>query len=167
MVRSKSREGFTLLEVGMALLIAGLVISGVYGLISVSVQAERESVVLSNAVHLAKIKMAQIDSSSILDSDTSSGEIPGYPGFEYETEIKEEQLNLMKLAMGEENKNAKPADLLGGDPKMAELMKKRSGNVGSNTLGLIRVFRVRVTIKYPLGYEKNDYTVQTFKAAKY
>ena len=67
---------------------------------------QRQSISLTNAVFLAKIKLAQIDATPKLETTSSKGDIPGYVGYRYEVEIKEEELDLLKLA--ENPKNAKP-----------------------------------------------------------
>ncbi|EMO59629.1 hypothetical protein LEP1GSC161_3713 [Leptospira santarosai str. CBC1416] len=40
---------------------------------------------------------------SVLQSDKTTGDIPGYPGYSFETAINEEEMDLMKLA-GKESK---------------------------------------------------------------
>ncbi|ONF92469.1 type II secretion system protein [Leptospira santarosai] len=161
------RRGFNLIEVSIALALAGIAMTYTYMVISNGIRQQRTAVVISNAVHLAKIKMAQIDSVSVLQSDKTTGDIPGYPGYSFETAINEEEMDLMKLA-GKESK--KPEDLLGGrDSEMNKLIMKRSGqaNQGGATAGIIRVFRIKVTIKYPVGNGTESYTAETFKSAQY
>ncbi|TGK35017.1 prepilin-type N-terminal cleavage/methylation domain-containing protein [Leptospira gomenensis] len=164
---SNFRHGFNLVEVSIALALAGIAMTYTYMVISNGIKQQRMAAVVSNAVHLAKIKMAQIDSVSVLQSDKTTGEIPGYPGYSFETVIGEEDMDLLKLA-GKEGK--KPEDLLGGrDSEMNKLIMRRSGqaNQGSSTAGIIRVFRIKVTIKYPTGSGTEAYTAETFKSAQY
>lgn len=169
--KKRIRPGFTLLEVAMALAIGGFAMVFTYSLIAKGIQMQKEAVLISNAVHLAKIKMAQVDASTNMESDVSKGEIPGYPGYKFETSIKEEEMDLLKLAMGgdaEELKEKAPKDLLGDkDANLNDILKKRGQAQGSETGGLIKVFRVKVTITYPLGGKDADYTVETFRATKY
>ncbi|MBW0434865.1 type II secretion system protein [Leptospira yasudae] len=161
------RKGFNLIEVSIALALAGIAMTYTYMVISNGIRQQRMASVVSNAVHLAKIKMAQIDSVSVLQSDKTTGEIPGYPGYSFETQIGEEDMDLLKLA-GKEGQ--KPEDLLGGrDSEMNKLIMRRSGqaNQGASTAGIIRVFRIKVTIKYPTGSGTEAYTAETFKSAQY
>ncbi|WP_228005153.1 type II secretion system protein [Leptospira borgpetersenii] len=161
------RSGFNLIEVSIALALSGIAMTYTYMVIANGIRQQRMATVISNAVHLAKIKMAQIDSVSVLQSDKTTGDIPGYPGYSFETMINEEEMDLMKLA-GKENK--KPEDLLGGrDSEMNKLIMQRSGqaNQGAATVGIIRVFRIKVTIKYPTGNGTESYTAETFKSAQY
>ncbi|MCC5815659.1 MAG: prepilin-type N-terminal cleavage/methylation domain-containing protein [Leptospira sp.] len=168
---NKRRAGFTLLEVAMALAIGGVAMVYTYKLIAQGIQMQKEAVLVSNAVHLAKIKMAQVDASTDMESDVTKGDIPGYPGYSFETSIKEEELDLLKLAMGGDSQDLKdkaPKDLLGDkDANLNEILKERGQAQGSETGGLIKVFRVKVSITYPQGGKDTTYSVETFRATKY
>lgn len=121
-----------------------------------------------NAVFLAKIKMAQLDATPKLETTTASGEIPGYTGYRFETEIKEEELDLLKLSESS-TKTKKPEDLLGvnQNAKMDELMKKRGQAKGSKTGGLIKIFRIKVKIKYPTGTGEEEYVAESLKSSTF
>lgn len=170
-MRKIQRKGFTLLEVAIALALGSVAMVYTYGLIAQGIKMQKEAIQLSNAVHLAKIKMAQVDASTNMESDVSRGEIPGYPGYTFETEIKEEELDLLKLAMGKESdelKKKSPKDLLGNkDAGLNQILKNRGQSQGSETGGLIKVFRVKVTITYPAGTGDAVYSVETFRATKF
>ncbi|MBK8395703.1 MAG: type II secretion system protein [Leptospiraceae bacterium] len=94
---TRIRRGFTLIEISIALAVAASAIVFTFSLISKGLSLQRQSITLTNAV-LAKIKMAQIDTSPKLETTSSKGEILYYEGYRYETEIKEEELDLLKLA---------------------------------------------------------------------
>ncbi|WCL47939.1 type IV pilus modification PilV family protein [Leptospira sp. GIMC2001] len=168
---SKFRNGFTLIEVALALGLGAFIMAYTYGLIAKGIAMRKESILLANAVHLAKIKMAQVDSSTNMQSDVTKGDIPGYPGYKFETEIKEEELDLLKLASGDKSDKLKekaPKDLLGDkDAGLNDILKNRGQAKGSETGGLIKVFRVKVSITYPLGKDGTVYSVETFRATKY
>ncbi|MBE7411335.1 MAG: type II secretion system GspH family protein [Leptospiraceae bacterium] len=166
----KLRRGFSLIEVAIALAIAGSAMVWSYSLISNGITMQKKASDFTNAVQLAKIKMAQIDSAVRLETDSSKGEIPGYRGYKFETEIKEEELDLLKLAKGEKNNKdskGRPSDLLGSEDKMNSLMKKRGKSQGLETGGIIKVFHIKVKIIYPSGYGEESYTAETFKASKF
>ncbi|MCB1176696.1 MAG: prepilin-type N-terminal cleavage/methylation domain-containing protein [Leptospiraceae bacterium] len=168
-LRSK-RSGFTLVEVSIALGLAAYIMVSTYSLISQGMKKQAEAISLNNALFLAKIKMAQIDSSPKLETTTSKGEIPGYIGYSYELEVKEEEMDLLKLAEGTKDGNDKTAsDLLGenNNAKMDELLQKRGKASGSKTGGVIKVFRINVKIKYPIGPFENTYEVETIKSTKF
>ncbi|PJZ68527.1 prepilin-type cleavage/methylation domain-containing protein [Leptospira perolatii] len=164
---SKSRRsGFTLIEMVIAMTIAITWIAYVLLIVGEGIRMRRLAAVQSQAVHLAKIKIAQIDSASVLQADKTSGDIPGFKGFKFETLIKEEEINLLELSG---NKGKKPEDLLGGsDSAASKLIQQRSGNnQGSATGGMINVFHIFVTIHYPTGTGTSAYTVETFKARQF
>lgn len=164
------RKGFSLIEVALALAIAASAMVWTYSLISNGLTMKRKSEHLANAVLLARIKMSQVDASTRLEQKTSSGEIPGYKGYQFETIIKEEELDLLKAAKGEGTNGQVPDDLLGNSSGqgMSDLMKKRGNTQGeSQTGGIINVIRVTVKITYPDGYGKSTYIAETFRAAKF
>ncbi|MDX1957482.1 MAG: prepilin-type N-terminal cleavage/methylation domain-containing protein [Leptospiraceae bacterium] len=162
------RKGFTLIEVAIALALAASAMVWTYSLISNSMILQRKSISLSNAVFLAKIKMAQIDSSTKLETTTSKGEIPGYNGYRYELEILEKEMDLLKLAEGGA-KTKPPEDLLGKDPnaKFSELLKKRGQAQSSKTGGLIKVFNIKVKIFYPSGSKEEMFEAETFRSSTF
>ncbi len=169
-IRNKKRSGFTLIEMTFAFLIAASWIGYVLMIVADGVRLKRMGALQTEATHLAKIKMAQIDSATLLQTDSSSGDIPGYKDWKFTTIIKDENIDLLKLS-GKEGK--KPEDLLGGaNSSMNQMIAKRTGNnQGSATGGLITVYHIYVTIEYPTGALnpqgnkiKEQYTVETFKA---
>ena len=167
----KSRQGFTLIEVALALAIAGSAMVWTYSLISNGLTMQRRGENLANAVLLARIKMAQIDASTKLEQKTDSGEIPGYRGYTYETIVREEELDLLKAAKGgSADDPAPPEDLLenSSNQGLDELLKKRGKTQNeSQTGGIITVLRIIVKINYPDGYKTASYVAETFKAAKF
>ena len=162
------RKGFSLIEVAIALGIAAYIMVSTYALISQGMKKQAEAISINNALFLAKIKMAQIDASPKLETTSSEGAIPGYNGYSYKLEIKETELDLLKLADSKEKKpNA--SDLMGKDnnAKINELMEKRGKAKGSQTGGLIKVFNIKVQINYPIGAEMKTYEVETIKSSQF
>lgn len=169
----KKKKGFTLIEVSIALAIAGASMIYTYQLIAEGMNMQRKSILLTNAVFLAKVKMAQIDSSPKLENASSKGEIPGYTGYFFETNIQEEEMDLLKLAeqggVKKDKQKTNPDDLLGTNPnaKMDDYMKKRGRAQGSKTAGIIKVFRIKVKIIYPDGAGEKEYVAETIKSTQY
>lgn len=165
------RSAFTLIEVTIAMAMAAMVMTLTYARIADGISFQKKAVLLSNAVHLAKIKMAQVDSSTTMQTDTSKGSIDAFPGYTFETEIKEEEMDLLKLAGGpnaEELRKKAPKDMLGDkDVGLSDLMKKRGQKKSFETGGVLKVFRVKVSIFYMDGNKKETYTVETFRSTKY
>ncbi len=169
--KRNKRSGFTLLEVAIGMGMAAAAMVYTYAMIADGMKYQKRAVTLTNAIHLAKIKMAQVDSSTTMQSDKSKGTVPGFPGYLFETEIKEEELDLLKLAAGpkaEELKKKAPKDMLGDkDEGLSDLMKKRGQKKSFETGGLLKVFHVKVAIEYPEGNKKSTYQVETFRSTKY
>ncbi len=165
------RRGFTLIEVTIGMAMAAVAMVYTYSMIADGMKYQKQGVQLANAVHLAKIKMAQVDSSTTMTSDTTKGPVPGFPGYEFITEIKEEELDLLKLAGGpgaEELKKKAPKDMLGDkDVGLNDLMKKTGKSKTFETGGILKVFRIKVTISYPDGNKNQQYIVETFRSSKY
>ncbi|MDF3821521.1 prepilin-type N-terminal cleavage/methylation domain-containing protein [Leptospira sp. 96542] len=166
-----ARQAFTLLEVTIAMAIASAAMTYTISRITEGILLQKRAVLLANAVHLAKIKMAQVDSSTSMQSDTTKGNIEAFPGYSFETEIKEEEMDLLKLAAGPDadklRKNA-PKDMLGDkDVGLSDLMKQRGQKRSFETGGLLKVFRVKVSIFYMDGNRKETYSVETFRSTKY
>jgi general secretion pathway protein I len=164
------RKGFTLIEIAIALALAGSAMVWTYSLISNSMILQRKSISITNAVFLAKIKMAQFEASTKLENKTSQGEIPGYQGYRYELVMNEEEMDLLKMAEGDKSKSKPPADLLGqqdNSAKLNDLLKKRGQAQGSKTGGLIKVFRIKLKIFYPSGAKEEVYEAETFRSTSY
>jgi general secretion pathway protein I len=165
------RRGFTLIEVTIGMVMAAVAMTYTYSMIIDGMKYQKQAVQLSNAVHLAKIKMAQVDSSTTMQSDTTKGAVPGFPGYEFITEIKEEEMDLLKMAGGpnaDALRKKAPKDMLGDkDVGLNDLMKKTGKNKTFETGGILKVFRVKVTITYPDGAKNNSYIVETFRSTKY
>lgn len=165
------RRGFTLLEVALAMALGAWVMVETYRNIADGIRLKNDSIKISNATHLAKIKLAQIDSSTSMETSSSKGEIPGFNGYRYETDIKEEELDLLKLSQGGDAEGLKkkaPKDLLGDkDANLNAILKNRGQTKGSQTGGLIKVFRVKVSIIYQNSGKDKVYSVETFRATKY
>ncbi len=165
------RSGFTLIEVTIGMAMAAVAMVYTYSMIADGMRYQKQGVQLANAVHLAKIKMAQVDSSTTMVSDTTKGPVPGFPGYEFVTEIKEEEMDLLKLAGGpnaDALRKKAPKDLLGDkDVGLNNLMKERGKSKTFETGGILKVFRIKVSITYPDGTKKNTYSVETFRSTKY
>lgn len=159
------------MEVAIAVAVGGAIIVWTYSMIAEGMKFLKESQHLNNAIHLSKIKMAQIDSATKLESDKTSGEVPGFPGYRFETEVREEEIDFLKLAQGkpaEEAKKKAPVELFQGkDSKMNDLLKARGKTRGSETGGSMKVFRVAITIFYPSAGKLIPYKTETFRSTKF
>ncbi len=94
--RLKVRRGFTLIEVLMAMVLTasltGLLISSVVNAMSM----RQKALSLNRAITLAKKKMHEIKSFN--KTDSGQGDFKGIPGYRFEYSIREEELDLQKIA---------------------------------------------------------------------
>ena len=163
----KFRKGFSLIEVSIALAIASAMMTYTYSTLSSAIKMKQEAKFLNTAVFLAKLKMAQFDASSSLEEETSDGNIPGYKGFSFSSEVKEEELDLFELSGMEEGEKP-PTDLLGGeDSELNKVIKERNAQQDFKTAGLINVFKIKISIFYQIGNQKKEYSIETFKPTKF
>ncbi|MCP5502753.1 MAG: prepilin-type N-terminal cleavage/methylation domain-containing protein [Leptospiraceae bacterium] len=164
------RKGFSLIEAAIALAIAASAMVWTYSLITNGLSMQRKATNISNAVLLARIKMSQIDASSKMESGSTEGDVPGFRGYKFLTEIKEENLNLLELAGGGGDKVAgRPQELSNDkDSKLSELAKRKGKDLSqAKEAGEIKVFKITVKITYPDGNAERSYVVQTFKSVDF
>lgn len=94
--RHRRRYGFTLVEVLMAMMLTasmtGLLISSVVNAMSM----RQKALSLNKAVTLAKKKMHEIK--ALNKTDSGKGEFQGVPGYRFEYIIREQELDLQKIA---------------------------------------------------------------------
>lgn len=94
--RHRRRYGFTLIEVLMAMVLTasmtGLLISSVVNAMSM----RQKALSLARAVTLAKKKMHEIK--ALNKTDSGQGEFPDMPGYSFAYTIREQELDLQKIA---------------------------------------------------------------------
>lgn len=165
----RSRRGMTLPEMAIAILVASIVLVAITVTISHGVAAQQESDRLAVAVSLAQTKLSQLMSNPNLTAGKNTGQFGQegglYAGYGYEIEIKEERIDLTKVASEGELKPAAVNDQL--PPGSQNQESGTSRNVtGSATGGLVDIVRIIVKIRYPKGGAKfGEYRVETFKGA--
>ena len=145
------RQGFSLLEVGLAIIIISMVLvtatTTVLEALNLQVEADR----LALAMGLAQEKMSELRSDHELKTTDNSGEINDekdiYDGYSWKASIAEEKLNLAELLesnfgdlfLGEEELNQSKEEKVGG------------GKQGLFSLGDMPILRISIEIKYPKG----------------
>lgn len=168
--RFRSRAGFTLVETALALTITTIMLVMITATIADAERLQMEADRLSLAETIAQAKMTQLTSGiglEVTDQQGEFGDSAGiYSGFGYEIQVREEQIDLAKVAESGSIEGSPalddqiPAGVQNQAPK--EIAGASSGSV---TGGLIDVYRVRVKILYPRGTggEKGEYTVETYR----
>ena len=164
-----SRRGMTLPEMAIAILVASIVLVAITVTVSHGVAVQQESDRLAVAVSLAQTKLSQLMSNPNLTAGKNSGQFGQegglYAGYAYDIEIKEERIDLAKVAQEGELKPAAVNDQL--PPGSQNQAAQTTRNVtGSATGGLVDIVRIIVKIRYPKGGSSfGEYRVETFKGA--
>ncbi|MBL8035190.1 MAG: prepilin-type N-terminal cleavage/methylation domain-containing protein [Leptospiraceae bacterium] len=151
-LRRKRRAGFTLIEVLMAMavtaMMTGLLISSV-----VNAMAMRQKALsLNRAITLAKKKMHEIK--ALNKTDSGQGEFPNMPGYRFDYVIREQELDLQKIA-----------DELGAGKEVAnsaaaKFFKERNASTKSATGLTFKLLHFHVTVIYN---EKEKYELDYYR----
>lgn len=165
----KSRRGMTLPEMAIAILVASIVLVSITVTVSHGVATQQESDRLAVAVSLAQTKLSQLMSNPNLTAGKNNGQFGQegglYAGYAYEIEIKEERIDLTKVATEGELKPVAAKDQLPPGGQNQESTTSRNVT-GSATGGLVDIVRIIVKIRYPKGGQSfGEYRVETFKGA--
>ncbi len=166
------RRGMTLVEMAIAIAVAASMLMIVTMTVSSALRMQTESDRLAVAVSLAQTKLSQLNSNPAL---TPTGDKPMtgafgqegglYAGYAYEIVIKEERIDLAKVAQQGELKPANVGDQLPASTQNQAGNAKRNVT-GSETGGLVDIVRIIIKIKYPRGNGGfGEYRVETFKGA--
>ena len=148
----KKRRGFTLIEVLMAMAITasmtGLLITSVVN----GMAMRQRALSLNRAITMAKKKMHEIK--ALNKSDSGRGDIPGSPGYRFEYSIREQELDLQKIA-----------DELGAGSAVAnsaagKYFKERNASAKSATGLTFKLLHFHVEVIYN---EKETYALDYFR----
>lgn len=92
----KRRRGFTLVEVLMAMMITASVAGMLIGSVMNAMAMRQKALSLNKAITMAKKKMHEIK--ALNKTDSGQGEMPGAPGYRFAYVIREQELDLQKMA---------------------------------------------------------------------
>lgn len=148
----KIRRGFTLVEVLMAMVITasltGMLITSLVNAMAI----RQKGLGLNRAITLAKKKMHEIK--SLNKTDSGRGEFPGIAGYQFEYVIREQELDIQKMA------NEMGAGKLIENSPAAKYFKERAGGAKSATGLTFKLLHFHVVVKYN---EKNEYTLDYYR----
>lgn len=151
-IARRRRRGFTLIEVLMAMMITasmtGLLISSVVN----AMEMRRKALSLNRAITLAKKKMHEIKALS--KTDSGRGDFPGVPGFSFDYVIREQELDLQKIA-----DDLGAGKMLENSPA-AKFMKERQGGTKSATGLTFKLLHFHVEVTYNL---KEKYALDYYR----
>jgi general secretion pathway protein I len=154
---SKKEQGFSMIEIMVALALFATIMGSSLGLISKSIEYRVKGQDLNKAVFLAQQQMNSIKIFN--DEKSDQGEYESFPGFSYEFEIKEEEIDLMAMA---ESMLGEGASEMMDPSAMATVLgqKNNSGDKNLNSGPLFVMLHYRVTITYN---EIQKYSIDYYK----
>jgi len=167
----KTRAGMTLIEMSLAIAIAATMTVMITSTVAEALALQLEADRLSIAVSLAQIKLAQLLSNPQLSTTTQRGnadDVGGiYRGYTYEIVVKEEKIDLAKVAETGELKPVNIKDQLPPGGPSQQGQSALAGSATTQTGGLVDIVRIIVKINYPKGGGAiGEYRVETFRDSK-
>ncbi len=167
---NKLREGFTILEAGLAVSAASVLLFSVLYMVTESMRIRMEADRISLAYTLASAKMTQILASAAITPADETGnfgdEFGAYSGYSYKLSIREETIDLAEYA-GQAGGNAETmlADLLPPAVQNEGSQREKAGQSASTQTGaMVPVYKIRIEITYPRGNAPEGvYSVETIK----
>lgn len=167
------RSGFTLVEVALALAVTTVMLVTITVTIADAERMQMETDRLALAQTIAQAKMTQLTSGvglEVTDEQGEFGDSAGiYSGYGYEIQVREEQIDLAKVAeSGTLTSSPALDDQIPAGVQNQPPEESAGASSSSVTGGLIDVYRIRVKITYPRGTggERGEYTVETFRENK-
>jgi type II secretion system protein I len=96
-MRQKKANGFTLMEVMIAMAILAIALVAVFQLHSQSISMSTESRFMTTAALLAQSKMVEVEAASTLTNHSEDGDFgPDYPQYTWRLEVGDTQLTQFK-----------------------------------------------------------------------
>ena len=165
------RKGLTLVDVAMAMLVAAVLLSTVLVLVADAQGMRKEAERISLAVALAQAKLSQLLSNPELESMKKKGMFDKnsgiYSEYEWEIEVREETIDLAKVAESGELESVPLDDKLPEGIQNESGREKMGQGAATQTGGMVDIIRIIINITYPRGgSERGEYRVETFRGAK-
>lgn len=148
----KRRKGFTLIEVLMAMMLTASLSGLIIGSLVNAMGMRQKALSLNRAITLAKKKMHEIK--ALNKTDSGRGEFPGVPGYRFEYLIREQELDLQKIAdeMGAGKEVANSA--------AAKYFKERNTSAKSATGLTFKLLHFHVDVSWN---EKDKYSLDYYR----
>ena len=148
----KRRRGFTLIEVLMAMMLTASLSGLIIGSVVNAMSMRQKALSLNRAITLAKKKMHEIK--ALNKTDSGRGEFKDVPGYRFEYLIREQELDLQKIA-----------DQLGAGKEMAnsaaaKFFKERNASAKSATGLTFKLLHFHVDISWN---EKDKYSLDYYR----
>lgn len=148
----KRRRGFTLIEVLMAMMLTASLSGLVIGSVVNAMNMRQKALSLNRAITLAKKKMSDIK--ALNKTDSGRGDFPGVPGYRFDYVIREQELDLQKMAdqMGAGKEVANSA--------AAKFFKERNASAKSATGLTFKMLHFHVEVSWS---DKDKYALDYYR----
>lgn len=151
-ILQKRRRGFTLIEVLMAMMLTASLSGLIIGSVVNAMSMRSKALGLNRAITLAKKKMHEIK--ALNKTDSGRGEFKDVPGYRFEYLIREQELDLQKIA-----------DELGAGKEMAnsaaaKFFKERNASAKSATGLTFKLLHFHVDVSWN---EKDKYSLDYYR----
>ena len=169
-LRLKRRTGLTLIEMSMAMLFAGIFSTTIVITVADGLEMQVEADRLSAAVAVTQMKLSQLLSNPNLETSEQKGafdEKDGiYAGYKYEIKVREEKIDLAKVAETGELDGVNLDDQLPAGFQNGGASREDKGPA-TQTGGVVDIVRIVMKVNYPRGRRggEGEYRVETFRGA--
>lgn len=166
--RIRLRRGVTLVEMALAMSVAATFCMMTLYMLADGMRLRQKSEKMSLASALAQAKMAQLLSRPFLDVANEDGEMGDsgpYAHFKYTIKITEEQIDLAAVSSEGKISGVNVDDRLDAGVQNGKPRERAGQGAATETGGLIDINRIILIIDYPVGREREQLRIETFKAA--
>ncbi|KAB2932412.1 MAG: hypothetical protein F9K24_10815 [Leptonema illini] len=169
--RVRLRSGVTLVEMALAMSVAATFCMMTLYMIADGMRLRQKSEKMALASTLAQAKMAQLLSRPFLDvtggegEDGDMGDSGPYAHFKYTIKITEEQIDLAAVSSEGKISVVNVDDRLDAGVQNGKPRERAGQGAATETGGLVDINRIILIIDYPVGSEREQLRIETFKAA--
>ena len=165
------REGLTLVDMSLAIGVAAVMMLSTITFVADAQGMRTEADRVAVAVALSQIQLSQLLSNPELTQMKRSGKVGEqhgiYKGYGWSVEVREEKLDLAKVAESGQLEGVPLDDKLPASTQNAAEREKAGQSTSTQTGGVVDIVRIVVKISYPRGGASEGlYRVETIRGAQ-
>lgn len=169
--RKKDREGLTLIDMSLAIGVAAVMMLSTITFVADAQALRTEADRVAVAVALAQIQLSQLLSNPELTRMKRNGKFDRnhgiYAGYAWEVEVREEKLDLAKVAESGKLDSVPIDDQLPPSTQNQIDREKAGQGASTQTGGVVDIVRIIVRINYPRGGAPDGlYRVETIRGQR-
>ena len=169
--RNPDREGLTLVDMSLAIGVAAVMMLSTITFVADAQGMRMEADRVAVAVALAQIQLSQLLSNPELTQMKRSGRFGQehgiYKGYSWSVEVREEKLDLAKVAESGQLEGVPLDDKLPTSTQNSAATEKAGQSATTQTGGVVDIVRIIVKISYPRGGSSDGvYRVETIRGAQ-